>query len=240
MKRGKKICKTLKEVRIQVARANDIDYVPAECHHEGDCAGTCPKCEAEVRYLERQLSMRRQLGKAVAVVGVSVGLAALSACKTHKTTPTELGGDVTVGTDAPTIEMTEGIVPMTFDTTAVVPPPVIIEQNPEAIYGENSDIPDTVDPPTYPGGMAALSKFLSDNIQYPKEAEKAKIEGRVLVGFIVDVDGAISESRVEHSSHPLLDREALRVVRLMPAWNPAMENGKPVKVRYHLPVNFKL
>ena len=83
-------------------------------------------------------------------------------------------------------------------------------------------------------------KFLSDNIQYPKEAEKAKIEGRVLVGFIVDVDGAISESRVEHSSHPLLDREALRVVRLMPAWNPAMENGKPVKVRYHLPVNFKL
>jgi TonB family protein len=241
MKRGKKICKTLKEVRMQVAKANDIDYVPAECHHEGDCAGTCPKCEAEVRYLERQLSMRRQLGKAVAVVGVSVGLAALSACKTHKTTPTELGGDVTVGTDAPTIEMTEGIVPMMPDTTAVEVEPVA-EESTEAIYGENSDIPDTVDPPTYPGGMAALSQFLNENIKYPKEAEKAKIEGRVLVGFIVDVDGAISESRVEHSSHPLLDREALRVIRLMPAWNPAKEkaSGKPVKVRYHLPVTFKL
>lgn len=240
MKRGKKICKTLKEVRMQVAKVNDIDYTPAECHHKGDCAGTCPNCEAEVKYLERQLQLRRQLGKAVAVVGVSVGLAALSACKTHRAAaPIEQGGDVTVGTEAPTIEMTEGIVPMTFDTTAVEPAPVIVQPT-DAIYGENSDIPDTVAPPTYPGGMAALSKFLSDNIQYPKEAEKAKIEGRVLVGFIVDVDGAISESRVEHSSHPLLDREALRVVRLMPAWNPAMEDGKPVKVRYHLPVNFKL
>lgn len=240
MKRGKKICKTLKEVRMQVAKANDIDYTPAECHHEGDCAGTCPKCESEVKYLERQLQLRRQLGKAVAVVGVSMGLAALSACKTHKAAPIELGGDVTVGTEeGPTPEMTEGIVPMIFDSTAVETAPVA-EQTTEGIYGENSDIPDTVDPPTYPGGMAALSKFLSDNIQYPKEAEKAKIEGRVLVGFIVDVDGAISESRVEHSSHPLLDREALRVVRLMPAWNPAMEDGKPVKVRYHLPVTFKL
>ena len=52
MKRGKKICKALKEVRLQVAKANDIEYAPTECHHEGDCAGTCPKCEAEVQYLE--------------------------------------------------------------------------------------------------------------------------------------------------------------------------------------------
>ena len=73
MKRGKKICNTLKEVRMQVAKANDIKYAPSECHHEGDCAGTCPKCEAEVRWLEQQLQLRRQLGKAVAVVGVSMG-----------------------------------------------------------------------------------------------------------------------------------------------------------------------
>ena len=127
------------------------------------------------------------------------------------------------------------------DTTAVEVEPVA-EKPTDAIIGDNSDIPDTVDPPTYPGGKAALSQFLNENIKYPKEAEKAKIEGRVLVGFIVDVDGAISEARVEHSSHPLLDREALRVIRLMPSWNPAKEkaSGKPVKVRYHLPVTFKL
>ena len=80
MKRGKEICNTLKEVRIKVAKANDIKYAPTECHHEGDCAGTCPKCESEVRWLEQQLQLRRQLGKAVAVVGVSMGLAALTAC----------------------------------------------------------------------------------------------------------------------------------------------------------------
>jgi hypothetical protein len=80
MKRGKKICKTLKEIRLQVAKANDIPYEPTECKHKGDCAGTCPKCEEEVRYIEQQLNIRRMLGKAVAVAGVSAGLAALTAC----------------------------------------------------------------------------------------------------------------------------------------------------------------
>ena len=68
---------------MQVAKANDIKYAPSECHHKGDCAGTCPKCEAEVRWLEQQLQLRRQLGKAVAVVGVSMGLAALTACESQ-------------------------------------------------------------------------------------------------------------------------------------------------------------
>ena len=65
---------------MQVAKANDIKYAPTECRYEGDCAGTCPKCESEVRWLEQQLQLRRQLGKAVAVVGVSMGLAAITAC----------------------------------------------------------------------------------------------------------------------------------------------------------------
>ena len=72
MKRGKRICNTLKEVRMRVAKANDIRYAPTECHHEGDCAGTCPKCEAEVRSLEQQLQLRRQLGKAVATAIITV------------------------------------------------------------------------------------------------------------------------------------------------------------------------
>ena len=112
----------------------------------------------------------------------------------------------------------------------------------DGILGENSDIPDFVEPPTFPGGLPALMEFLRNNVKYPKEAEKNGVQGRVLVGFIVDVDGAVSESRVEHSASPLLDREALRVIRLMPAWNPAVDKntGKPVKVRYHLPVTFKL
>ena len=74
MKRGKKICQTLKDIRLQVARANDIPYEPTECKHKGDCSGTCPKCEQEVRYIEQQLNKRRTLGKAVAVAGVAIGV----------------------------------------------------------------------------------------------------------------------------------------------------------------------
>jgi hypothetical protein len=80
MSRGKSICNVLKTIRKQVADANGIEYEPRECHHQGDCRGTCPACEAEVRYIQQQLDIRRQLGKAVAVVGISASLAALSGC----------------------------------------------------------------------------------------------------------------------------------------------------------------
>ena len=80
MTRGKSICNALKAIRKQVADANEIKYEPRECHHEGECRGTCPACEAEVRYIEQQLNFRRLLGKAVAVVGISAGLAALTSC----------------------------------------------------------------------------------------------------------------------------------------------------------------
>ena len=80
MKPGKKICETLKAIRRDIAVANEIDYTPAECHHEGDCAGTCPKCESETRWLERQLRVRQALGKAVTIAGLSLALGTLTSC----------------------------------------------------------------------------------------------------------------------------------------------------------------
>ena len=74
MKRGKQTCKILKEIRKQIAEENDIELVVSECTYQGDCKGTCPKCEAEVRYLERELEKRQRLGKAAVVAGLSVGL----------------------------------------------------------------------------------------------------------------------------------------------------------------------
>ena len=68
----------LKEIRRQIAMANDIAFVTEECKHKGDCAGTCPKCESEVRYLEQQLASRRRLGLTTKVVGLSLGLAAIA------------------------------------------------------------------------------------------------------------------------------------------------------------------
>ncbi len=79
MKHGKHICNALKTIRLDIARANGIEYAPRECHHEGDCAGTCPACESEMRYLEREVARRRAHGKAALVVGVSLGLMSFSA-----------------------------------------------------------------------------------------------------------------------------------------------------------------
>ena len=94
--------------------------------------------------------------------------------------------------------------------------------------------------PQFPGGAAALMQYLSKNIRYPEEAHKNNIQGRVIVNFIVETDGSITEAKVRRSIHPLLDAEALRVINAMPKWNPGMQGGKPVRVKYTVPVTFKL
>jgi len=84
MTRGRRTCKILKEIRQQIADKNDIEYVTSECHFRGECEGTCPKCEEELKYLENELQKRKQLGKAVAIAGISLGIAGtFSDCKAH-------------------------------------------------------------------------------------------------------------------------------------------------------------
>lgn len=78
MERGKEICKALKEIRLQIAKENDIELFTSECTHKGNCLGTCPKCEAEVKYLEDQLAARKRLGKVSKVVGLSISLATVA------------------------------------------------------------------------------------------------------------------------------------------------------------------
>ena len=95
-------------------------------------------------------------------------------------------------------------------------------------------------PPAFPGGDEALMKFLMNNIIYPVKAQEQNIQGKVTVGFIVDENGKVIEPEVARSVHPLLDAEALRVIKSMPAWIPGKQKGKNVSVRYFVPVNFKL
>ena len=94
--------------------------------------------------------------------------------------------------------------------------------------------------PQYPGGMGEMMKFLMDNVRYPQEAEKQKLEGRVIVKFVVEKDGQLTEFSVPSPCHPLLDQEALRVVKSMPRWTPGKNEGKPVRVSFFLPVMFRL
>ncbi len=94
--------------------------------------------------------------------------------------------------------------------------------------------------PEFPGGAAALMKYLRDNINYPVIAQENGIQGRVICEFVVNRDGSIVDAKVLRGVDPSLDKEALRVVNSMPKWNPGEQRGKPVRVRFTLPVQFKL
>ena len=95
-------------------------------------------------------------------------------------------------------------------------------------------------PPSFPGGQRALLAWLSNNIQYPSEAENDGIQGRVVVSYIVEPDGSINNVQVVRHVDPLLDNEAVRVVKAMPRWIPGVQDGHGVRVKYNLPVTFKL
>lgn len=94
--------------------------------------------------------------------------------------------------------------------------------------------------PEYPGGMGELMRFLSKNVRYPAAAQQARVQGKVIVEFLVGTDGSISDIKVKHSVCPELDAEAMRVIGLMPKWRPGEQRGKAVSVRYEMPIEFRL
>ena len=95
--------------------------------------------------------------------------------------------------------------------------------------------------PEFPGGQQALFKYLSENVKYPVIAQENGIQGRVICQFVVNKDGSIVDIEVVRSGgDPSLDKEAVRVIKSMPKWKPGKQRGKPVRVKFTLPVNFKL
>ncbi|MBZ4657334.1 MAG: Cell envelope biosis protein TonB [Methermicoccus sp.] len=114
------------------------------------------------------------------------------------------------------------------------PPPKQVEEEEEEIFVvvENQ--------PEFPGGLAAMMKFLSENIKYPVIAQENGIQGRVICNFVVERDGSITDVQVVRGVDPSLDKEAVRVIQSMPKWKPGMQRGKPVRVRFTLPVVFRL
>ena len=94
--------------------------------------------------------------------------------------------------------------------------------------------------PKFPGGPQALFEYLAKNVRYPKEAEAAGLQGRVIVTFVVEKDGSVTNANIVKSVDPALDAEALRVVAGMPTWEPGTQNGKAVRVKYTVPITFRL
>ena len=201
MNKGKSVCNVLKDVRKAIADANDIKYEPAECGFEGECRGTCPACEAEVRYIERELKLRRLAGRAVTVAGIALGAAALSAC----------GSDV--------------MEHLGQEQTAVK------AEGADKVFGMVEE------QPSFPGGQAALMKYIEENMRCPDPESDAS--GRVIVQFVIGKDGTVKDPKVVRGITPALDGEALRLVRNMPKWKPGKQMGEAVEVRYTLPVTFK-
>ena len=94
--------------------------------------------------------------------------------------------------------------------------------------------------PEYPGGMGELMKFMQRNVRYPKEAQEQGKQGRVVVQFVVEKDGSITDAKIAKSVDPQLDAEALRVVNAMPNWTPGKQRGKEVRTYFTIPVTFRL
>ena len=110
----------------------------------------------------------------------------------------------------------------------------VVSQTNQKVYDEVEQMPE------YPGGIPAMIEFLQTNINYPEDAVKQKVEGRVMVQFVVETDGSVSDVHVAKQVFPSLDAEAIRVVQAMPKWMPGREKGRVVRVKYNLPIVFRM
>lgn len=126
--------------------------------------------------------------------------------------------------------------PVAQVTGPVATGPVVVEEASDE--GEIFQVVEQM--PEFPGGMQALMAYLSKNIKYPSVAQDNGIQGRVLVSFVVNKDGSIVDPEVIKSVDAALDKEAMRVIKAMPKWNPGKQRGKPVRVKYTVPVLFRL
>ncbi|WP_420150838.1 energy transducer TonB [Spirosoma sp.] len=113
-------------------------------------------------------------------------------------------------------------------------------QNYSPAKPDQSLVTNADEPPQFPGGMDKLADYLKKNLQYPKAARKAKLEGRIVVNFVVTSEGRIEDVKLYNSLGLGTDEEAIRLVENMPIWIPAKQGGKAVNARYNLPIDFSL
>jgi len=239
MTRGKRTCKILKEIRQQIADNNNIEYITSECHFQGECKGTCPKCESEVRYLENEINKRRQLGKAVAIAGISLGVVgSFSACHDSIFFKKNVKNLEEIADAIPNDSFSVIVDWMSLNATGMIFEPwddTTVINNDEYIW-RHVDIY-----PEYIGGNESLAKFIHENTIYPQEAKEKKWEGGIYMKFIVEQDGSITNVEIESKSeYPIFDEEAIRVVKSMPKWKPGKLKGKIVRTQMRMPINFVL
>lgn len=248
MSRGKNICKHLKEVRKHIAEENNIPLEIKECTYKGECRGTCPRCEAEVRYLENALANRIRIGKVATIAGLTLGL---SSCG-NGTPFGQIEGEAPDPDTLEKVDTSQQLVGKKDsvwrepegDLDVVVGGDFIMEDPADTISDENlvGVLPEYE--PEFPGGLEALYKFVQDNMKYPQMAAENGIGGKVYVSFEVDTDGTVLNPRILRDIGAGCGQEALRIVSLMPKWKPGKrmnyetKQWEVVRVTFHLPVYF--
>ena len=149
----------------------------------------------------------------------------------------KLDDKVAVGTENKEGVKDRSVEAVRTDIAVAAPPPPPAAPKPE-VSNKVFDVVEEM--PSFPGGNGALMSFLSSNIKYPVVAQENGVQGRVIVSFVVERDGSITDVKVARSVDPSLDREAQRVVKSMPKWKPGKQNGSAVRVKYTVPVVFRL
>ena len=281
MTRGKQTCKILKVIRRQIAEANDIEFVTSECRYKGDCLGTCPKCEAEVRYLEQQLRKRQLMGKAVVLAGLSAGMIVFSGCgdtsnqkaddsyrlqgepmeqlDDERDFEGELPVQEVIDSIREAAKMKEGEISSTDEATVssknqkqestatkTVECPASVtnaeasastENTEEPIYAVVGEVAETQ--PEFPGGISAMFQFFVENLKYPPTCDD--VQGKVIVRFLVDKTGKVCNTEIARSNLPEeFNKEALRVVQLLPKFKPGERDGITTDVWQAVPISFRL
>ena len=261
MNHGKETCRILKELRYKIAEANDIALETSECRFKGDCTGTCPRCESEVRYLERQIANRRRAGNAVRLAGLAAGAIIMSGCgnvSDSKPTETLLGEvvdtiiaeemcDTVVQTKENNVSNIENVSQRNASKDSVKTDTSLADSNDPDFslinsidFGEIEDGHDPIySPPTFPGGEIALERFINRHIIYPDILKDEAISGSVIVEVTIDVDGKVTEPVVISGLDPVLDRQALKIASLLPDFSPATLDHSRVKSIVKLAIDFK-
>lgn len=252
---GKDKCSYLKAIRREIAAANGIDLEIPECTFEGECSGTCPRCEGEVRQLEMAISQRQKLSQKVAILGVAAGLSLAGMSTAVAQTESTCDSTKTTWLTAGLVErkvpehVLVGLVDthyeyfshdfLNFGPTSTVFD--FAEKTPLRRIGDaqKTDLSKyDVKVPEFPGGEVEMKRFVRENFIVPETACELRTDGDVVVAFRVSTKGKVSGIKVKGKADPAVKNALRKVFRSMPLWNPATVDGEVVSGYVHVPITF--
>lgn len=235
MMNGKSICKVLKEICKRIAEKNLFLNEMQDCHF-CECVETCTTYESEQTFIQRQLIFCRKAGKVIALVGFVSGLLAFMVCNEVQASERRMLNQELLFQNKKSYvksRMLSGK-KRTFSKKKISNR--IVRSSDRTNSMKVIDVCEQM--PTFPGGYSAFMSYMGSHVQYPASYE-GDAGGYIIVGFVVERDGSITNVSVIKGVDSTLDEAAVKVVQQMPKWIPGRQNGKTVRVKYNVPVVFR-